>query len=314
MEKKIEITSDLLDGLKAAGYTVRDEKAEAEFQTNLINEHSGKRTAEILSGIDKDIKDSFGIEKDTNEKTHEYLKRVANIKTQNELEIKKQYNDLDSKIKSGQIDSAWKQKHDELNEQFRAQQEISNKIKADYEAKIESIKNSFHEKEMERDLKIAINDILAPVSDDVDRHSWELALVNFFNKNVHIKRELDIETGEAKIVFYKDKNGNKWLNDRIAPMTLFEVLERATIAGHTISELVTKKYSSNTTPRTGTGSGRPNGNGNAKGAISVVPEMTTAKVTEMLINQGIMPNDSEFSKKISEYKKAYREAYSKDMV
>lgn len=71
------LESDLFTHAKSKGLIVRTADEEATHLKNYETEKLNPRISEIYSNIDKDVKEASGIEREAQEKTYAYVKRVA---------------------------------------------------------------------------------------------------------------------------------------------------------------------------------------------------------------------------------------------
>lgn len=87
------LESDLFTHAKSKGIIVRTADEEKSHLENFEKEKLNPRISEIYSNIDKDVKEASGIEREAQEKTYAYVKRVAASLLGQKTELEKKLND-----------------------------------------------------------------------------------------------------------------------------------------------------------------------------------------------------------------------------
>lgn len=79
------------------------------------------KISETYSRIDKDVKELYGIDRNTNEKTHEYLKRAAKTRNDELASSKATIIELNEAIKKGDPTGVWSKKLEETQQLYQSQ-------------------------------------------------------------------------------------------------------------------------------------------------------------------------------------------------
>lgn len=264
-----EVVSVITSVLEGSGFVAVKKDSYDQLINSQVDSKIGSKISETYSRIDADIKGVAGIDREPNEKTHEYLKRVLGSYHTKTTE-------LEQKIASGQIDQVTKDRMAELERQL-------NESKEQLSAKDQAI----FKREIEKDIalgkagikfkagipEIAINAVVKEISEEIFKGA---------------KRQ---ENGE---VYFVDKEGK----------TMFEpTLNRPKTAQEIIKERLAEFTEEAQEVRTGTGIKPPKAGTTTDiltkdGTPFVIPDgvRTKMQLTDELIKAGISVNSAEFSK------------------
>lgn len=273
-----ETKTALFNTLKENGFDVLDEQRKNELIANVtsekITEAVKKRELELKNGYEKDIQELIGEPKQTNEKTHEYLKRVLGGSLAKAKE-------LEEKLKSN-LDS---------NEAIRQIQDAFAKKESEYIAKLQETENKIVNSKKES----VLNESLSKLKFNKDLQSEYIELkIEKLKANLLNKISFD-DKGNAILL---DENGAvlRNQNNNMNPFTLQEKLA---------SELESLLDKGRNVPGAGTNppSNTPTSSGVAQDLESMVLQSAPKSDTEILkivqdyyIKKGLSPRSPEATK------------------
>jgi len=123
LENTPEIQQLARETLAKKDFVVRTKEEETQFQsrfkTDVIEKELPNKIKEIYDNLDKDIKGLYGVDRNQDEKTYDYLKRAASARNSEYENAKKEVNTLKEQIAKGDHSGALKKQLEEAEEKAR---------------------------------------------------------------------------------------------------------------------------------------------------------------------------------------------------
>lgn len=283
-----ELSGQVLEHFKGKGFVIRTTDEDNTFKKNaisqgaesLFNEKIGDKTKEFYTQLDNDVFSVTGIQRNQDEKSYDYNKRVhqSNLEKINSLEATNK--ELEAKLKSGDVDSVWKNKYESLEKE--AKQNIL--LKQEEINKLKGVADRYTTSEQ-------INRIFAPIS-----AQFKKDLPGYFKTHQdHVLNEVISKAKQKDGDWIMTKDGDNELHDQnLNPIKVEDYLKQQ------FKDVFDEKRIQN-----GTGTGQvdvPNGQ---PGEL-VVPKNidTREKLQEYLAEMGIPRRTNEWNEA---YQKAVKE-------
>jgi hypothetical protein len=203
----------LVGAVKSASYVVRTADEETQF--------IGTKTKEIYDGLDKDIFDTTGIQRNPTEKTYEYNKRVLGSLKEATTPLQTKIADLEKQIKDGNG-----------NETLVAQLEALQAKETKYQEQLTQKDTALFQKDVKLDIRDGVRGIKF---DPTVKDSVVKVLVdNATTAIINMAKQQQNADGTTTVVYIRD--GKTVLNDKDQPADaayiLTDMLKDVVDAGH----------------------------------------------------------------------------------
>jgi hypothetical protein len=123
------------------------------FKKDVIEKELPAKVSEIYSNIDKDIKETYGIDRETQEKTYDYLKRVGKIKISDLEKSTLKIKELEEAIAKGDTSAAMKKKLEDEEHRFKIELKKREDKIQELETKVQTTSKSADVRAIYGDLK-----------------------------------------------------------------------------------------------------------------------------------------------------------------
>ena len=122
-----DLTNGIIDHLKGNGYAIRTTEEDNTFKQNainhgaetLFNDKIGDKLKELHNQYDQDVFNVTGIQRNQDEKSYDYNKRVHETNLARIKQLEASNKELDSRLKSGDVDSVWKSKYETIESEAK---------------------------------------------------------------------------------------------------------------------------------------------------------------------------------------------------
>lgn len=180
-----------------------------------------ENTAEIYTNIDNDLFEVLGVRKKNDQKTYDFLKKIAGEhkelkdkadKLNNDEEVKKLKAEIKKMQDDGSVNEHWKKIYDEAVAKWENE-------KAELAGQITAKEGEFLQAQIEADLKSGLSSLT--LRDDVPKEAID-ALVKVETEKVKKGAKLI----DGKVVYHKE-DGSPLLNDEYKPITPKEIWGKA---------------------------------------------------------------------------------------
>jgi hypothetical protein len=108
------------------------------YKNDVIEKEIPKKISEVHSQYDKDVKELFGLDRNQNEKSYDYMKRAASAKLGELQSYADKVKGLEEQIKKGDPTGALGKKLEEAEAQYKAQLEAKDKELGELRGKMQS--------------------------------------------------------------------------------------------------------------------------------------------------------------------------------
>ncbi len=208
-----------------------------ELSLNEENNVIGERIGRVYGDLDKDIRETFGVEKKQGEKTYDYLKRVGQEKNQSLTslqekaakldDLQKEKDNLEQQIKDGKGDESLKQKLRDAEQKAENLQKKYQTEKQDWEKKTQELTGKVSQIQLGHQFEKAASKL--QFRPEFEGEATE-GLVEFARHKLMEKYKPDWKEGDdgkTQMVFRKS-DGELLLNPEngLRPMTVKDLLEK----------------------------------------------------------------------------------------